>query len=122
MKKKNLIYIVIVLVVISAISYGIITKSSSKKTYDGFTQCITEQGAIMYGTDWCHFCQDQKKKFGKSFKYVNYINCDLNELECNTAGVEGYPTWVINGESYSGVQQLQYLSSLTKCELIADEN
>ena len=28
----------------------------------------------MYGTEWCPHCQDQKRAFGTSFKYVQYIN------------------------------------------------
>lgn len=117
MKKKTWIYLTITIVIISAIIYVITARAPSPGKYDAFATCLTEKGVKMYGTDWCHFCQDQKKKFGKSFKYVDYINCDTNQLECNSAGVEGYPTWVIDGESYSGVQPLNYLSTLTECGL-----
>lgn len=120
MKKKTWVYLTIAILILGGISY-LIAKPSPPGKYDAFATCLTEKGVKMYGTDWCHFCQDQKKKFGKSFKYVDYVNCDTNQKECNSAGVEGYPTWVINGESYSGVQSLKYLSTLTKCDLEANE-
>jgi len=116
MKKKSWIYIIIAILLVGGISY-LIAKPSSPNEYDAFAKCLTEQGAKMYGTDWCSYCQKQKKMFGKSFKYAPYVNCDTNQLECNSADVKGYPTWIVNGESYSGVQQLEYLSSLTGCSL-----
>ena len=71
----------------------------------------------MYGTDWCHYCKEQKKLFGKSFKFADYINCDKNKEVCLIEGVKGYPTWKINGESYPGVQNLETLANLTGCNL-----
>lgn len=66
--------------------------------YDNFAKCLTEKGVKMYGAYWCSHCQNQKKAFGDSFKYVTYIECaDPNsqgQLEvCTKAGITGYPTW-----------------------------
>ena len=58
--------------------------------YDAFAQCLTEKGAVMYGTDWCSHCQNQKAEFGKSFGYVRFVNCDLQKAECIENGVQGY--------------------------------
>ena len=44
--------------------------------YDGFAQCLTDAGATMYGTEWCHICKDQKELFGASFKNINFVDCD----------------------------------------------
>jgi len=85
--------------------------------YDAFAQCLTDKGAKMYGTGWCSHCQNQKKEFGSSFQYVDFIDCDLNQGECVKAGITGYPSWVINGEKYAGEQPLYRLASLTKCSL-----
>ncbi len=116
MKKKFFIFLFIFLILTAGI-YAIVKIRAMPGQYDGFAQCLTEKQVTMYGTDWCKYCQQQKGMFGKSFKYVNYVNCDFNEQECDTAGVQGYPTWEINGEVYSGVQPLEYLSSLSECEL-----
>ena len=59
----------------------------------------------------------QKEIFGKSFKYVAYIDCDKSKFACDSVGVTGYPTWIINEESYGGTQQLYKLAQLTGCGL-----
>ena len=88
--------------------------------YDTFATCLFEKGAKMYGTEWCSHCQSQKKMFGKSFKYIDYIDCDKDTNECLKNGVKGYPTWIIDGEKYTGEQPLQRLASLTDCKLVQD--
>jgi len=82
-----------------------------------FSQCLTDNGAVMYGTEWCSHCQNQKAAFGSAFKNINFVDCDKNQGECLKAGVQGYPTWMIDGESYSGEQPLEKLAGLTDCEL-----
>jgi len=82
---------------------------------DALAQCLTEQGAVMYGTEWCSHCKNQKASFGNSFQYINYVDCDKNGAACDAAGVTGYPTWVVNGQNYPGAQQLGRLASLAGC-------
>ena len=118
MNKK--LWVIIILVVVLGISFLVyrnITGSAVSGELDGFAQCLTDNGIKMYGTDWCSHCQNQKKLFGKSFKQIDFIDCDRNRSECLSAGIEGYPTWKINGESYPGEQSLERLSSLSGCEL-----
>jgi glutaredoxin len=85
--------------------------------FDSFAKCLTEKDVVMYGTDWCPHCKNQKAQFGNSFQYVDYVNCDNAKEVCDVAGVKGYPTWKINGENYPGEQSLSKLASLSKCEL-----
>ena len=85
--------------------------------FDAFAQCLTEKGAVMYGTEWCSHCQNQKALFGSSFKYITFIDCDQSDFTCNQAGVKGYPTWIIDGKSYPGEQSFYKLASLTGCNL-----
>lgn len=94
--------------------------SSGPREYDALAKCLTEKGATMYGTEWCDRCQSQKKMFGKSFKLINYVDCDRNKAECKEKGIRGYPTWVINGEKYPGEQSIDYLKALTGCELVEE--
>lgn len=110
---------VVIIVVVLAVMIFIINQvlNSGPGEYDDFAQCLTDNGVIMYGTDWCHFCKDQKSRFGKSFKLVNYVDCDRYKGECLSAGVEGYPTWVIDDEVKTGVQPLAELAAWTGCEL-----
>ena len=85
---------------------------------DSFAQCLTDRGVVMYGAEWCPHCQTQKKMFGKSFKYINYVECPQDPKRCLAAGIEGYPTWVINGEKLIGEQDLEILSKKTNCQII----
>ncbi|NJN73664.1 MAG: vitamin K epoxide reductase family protein [Limnothrix sp. RL_2_0] len=77
---------------------------------------LTEIGAIKYGAYWCPHCYEQKQLFGpEAFSKINYIECaeggkDPQPDLCTAANLEGFPTWDINGERYSGTQSLQKLS------------
>jgi glutaredoxin len=82
---------------------------------DELAQCLTEKGAVMYGTEWCGHCKNQKRAFGSSFEYINYVDCDESMGKCSQAGVTGYPTWVINGQNYPGEQSLSRLKQLAGC-------
>jgi glutaredoxin len=83
--------------------------------YDELAKCLTEKGVVMYGTEWCPHCQNQKKLFGDSFQYATYVDCDKNAAACNAAGVEGYPTWVIGDARYPGTQNLYDLAQNSGC-------
>jgi glutaredoxin len=115
-KAKTWTYVIIAGIVVIAI-YSFM-KDEGPGEYDSFAQCLTDKGIVMYGTDWCPHCKNQKKLFGKSFDYVNYVNCDLFKDACNVAGVTGYPTWKIENQNYPGTQALQKLSLLSDCPLV----
>ena len=78
---------------------------------------LTAIGAIKYGAWWCPHCHAQQTLFGKqAFEHVTYVECDEGGVDpqpqaCRAAGVQSYPTWEINGETYSGVQSLQSLAA-----------
>ncbi len=87
---------------------------------DSFAQCLTDKGAVFYGAYWCPHCNNQKELFGSSMKFVKYVECATQGTNdqtaaCNAAGITGYPTWIINGEQYSGEQSFAKLASLTGC-------
>ena len=113
MKKKIFFYFLFLLIV----SLVLIGCSNKPGKYDSFAQCLYEKEATMYGTEWCSHCKNQKAMFGKSFNYVNYVDCDLNQNECLKNGIKGYPTWIINKKPYPGEQSLNKLAYLTNCTL-----
>ncbi len=82
---------------------------------DELAICLTDKGAIMYGTNWCGHCKDQKAMFGNSFQYINFVDCDENTQECVANSVQGYPTWKINNQLYPGVMELSSLKQLSGC-------
>lgn len=116
--KLKIIFCFLLILTISAVLAGC---STGPGRYDDFAKCLTEKGATMYGTQWCSHCKNQKELFGKSFKYIDYVDCDYNKDECLRNGIRGYPTWKINDEKYPGEQPLYKLSSLSGCELVENE-
>jgi len=110
-------FIIILLVIIAIYGYKNITgRVVQPGEYDELAQYLTDQGVKMYGTEWCSHCKNNKKMFGKSFQYIDYIDCDKERDLCLEANVRGYPTWVINGENYPGEQSPERLASLTGYE------
>lgn len=76
-------------------------------------------GAKMYGAFWCSHCNDQKQMFGReAMKILDYVECFPNGAgkgkkmanECAATGLEGFPTWIINGKLMSGDQELSVLA------------
>ena len=111
-KMKKVILSLGVLLMIFLASCSSITgkATDSPGELDGFAQCLTDKGAKMYGTEWCSHCKSQKEMFGNSFQHINYIDCDKQSYLCQSAGVQGYPTWEIDGELYPGEQSFEELS------------
>ncbi len=104
--------IIISTIVLTACSTGNTVKSGQ---YDSLATCMTANGATMYGTEWCPHCKNQKEMFGNSFSLIDYVDCDRYKNECIGAGVEGYPTWKINGSNYAGTQNLYTLAEKSGC-------
>ncbi|WP_017295789.1 vitamin K epoxide reductase family protein [Geminocystis herdmanii] len=80
---------------------------------------LAENNAVMYSAYWCPHCYDQKLLFGKeAFKEMAKVECDPKGVapapqKCIDAKVRAFPTWVIDGTIYEGVQSLEKLAELT---------
>lgn len=124
MKKQIKFIIFIVLVIVIIIGIGIwANNNQTPSKYDQFAMCINGSGAKFYGTFWCSHCQNQKKMFGSSAKYLPYVECSSpngqEQLQvCKDAGIEGYPTWVFpDGKRLSGELSFEILAQNTNCPL-----
>ena len=87
---------------------------------DVFAKCLTAKGVKMYGAYWCPHCQAQKDMFGEAFQYVDYVECEGaqgNPSACAAAGIQGYPTWIINGKKLEGEQSFDGLATESGCTL-----
>lgn len=81
-------------------------------------ECLKEKGVIMYGTEWCGHCKNQKALFGDAFAKAAYVDCDAERQTCLDAGVRGFPTWIdAQGNQYPGTQQLDKLAEIGGCEM-----
>ncbi|KAJ4963923.1 hypothetical protein NE237_023862 [Protea cynaroides] len=76
-------------------------------------------GAKMYGAFWCSHCFEQKEMFGReAAKLLDYVECFPDGYKrgtkimkaCADAGIEGFPTWVINGQVLSGEREFSELA------------
>jgi hypothetical protein len=91
--------------------------------YDAFAKCLSSKQVKMYGAYWCPHCAEQKEEFGKSFRYVSYIECAIKDSRemapaCKAAGVQHYPTWQFGASPLvEGKFSLQELSDKTGCSL-----
>lgn len=113
----------IVAIIVGALAIGGFLVWGAKKEaepgkYDTFAKCLAEKQVTMYGAAWCSHCQNEKKAFGASFKYVPYVECPDNPKVCLDKGVNGYPTWIFpDGKKLEGEQGLLNLSKESGCPL-----
>ncbi len=106
------ILIVVMVFVLSA------SENKNNPALDIFAKCLSEKGVTMYGVDWCPHCQNEKKEFEDSFKYVNYVECPKEPQKCLALGIEGYPTWIFaDGKRLVGEQGLEKLVKESECAL-----
>ncbi len=71
--------------------------------------------STLYVQTGCVHCEEQKDLFGENVQYLNIVDCikEDSRQQCIDAGIEGTPTWIINGQKYSGVQSIEKLKELT---------
>ncbi len=124
MNKQNKIILIFAAILIFFILIFAILDLNVSETglnYDNFAKCITERGAVMYGAETCSHCKEQKKTFGNSFKYVNYVECPDNINLCLEKGIDGYPTWLIGTSTrvigFDKNSTMQEISDATGCLL-----
>jgi|SRR3989338_601697 len=122
---KTLLFIgIAVLLIVLALFFVLKSGTNyNRADVDAFAKCITEKGAVMYGTFWCPHCANVKKMFGESFSYVKYVECDPRgddeqSLLCIEKGIENYATFEFNNDSNSwlvGEPSFEELSEKTGC-------
>ncbi|MBE9137172.1 hypothetical protein IQ254_08135 [Nodosilinea sp. LEGE 07088] len=79
---------------------------------------LTSTGSLMYGAYWCPHCADQKAIFNDAADLLPYVECAADGENaqpdlCQQRGIQGYPTWEIDGQLYPGVRSLEELATLS---------
>lgn len=108
-------------------SCAILLSGCTAQTVDltPFAQCLTNNGAVMYGAFWCPHCLDQKKMFGPAWSQIKFVECDprgqnANPELCEQHNIKGFPTWEVNNKQLQGgLLGLDELSKATNCPLPA---
>jgi len=95
-----------------------ITTISTKEKIN-FAKYLSENKIVMYSAYWCPHCNDQKQLFGKqAFEELIIVECakdgkNNNYKLCQEKAIEGFPSWEINNEIYSGTRSLEELAQMT---------
>jgi uncharacterized membrane protein len=88
----------------------------------GLAEHLSKTDAKFYGASWCPHCNEQKTKFGSSVKRIPYVECSPGGQRapsapiCKEKNITSYPTWIINGQRYTGIQELDTLAQASKYE------
>ncbi len=96
----------------------VINKSNTSKV--SLARHLKSSGAIMYSAYWCPHCHDQKEMFGaEAASELMIIECatdgeDSKYELCQAKGIDGYPSWEINGIIESGVRPLEELANASR--------
>lgn len=121
--KKRYVALAITVILIGLFSNWAYSTATAPGKYDEFAKCLNLEDAKFYGAFWCPHCAEQKAMFGKSVKYLNYIECSTPDRRAQTpvcidAGIESYPTWEFADDSrINGVATMQQLEDKTGCTL-----
>ena len=93
----------------------LVTTESSPATL-ALAEHLTGTGAVMYSAYWCPHCHQQKQLFGKeATDKLKVLECAAdgqnNQADlCRSKGLQGFPSWEINGSIESGVASLETLA------------
>lgn len=115
---KHLAIVAIVAVAAVAVYYigAFLTgRATEVGNYDDLAKCLTDKGAVMYGSKYCGHCENQKELFGNSFQYITYVECTEQTQLCQENGVRAVPAWEINGELHVGFKSLDELALMVGC-------
>lgn len=83
---------------------------------DTFAQCITKKWAVLYGAKTCPHCLEQRKMFGDSVQYVDYVECTEEYERC--ADLKWVPVWKFaDWSQVEGRQSFSTLAEKTHCTL-----
>jgi hypothetical protein len=110
MKKRTWVSIGIIIFII--ILSTMIIKTRGNGTPQETVMCIGKN-AELYIQLGCNACKHQEEMFGENYEYLTVIDCWYEREKCGN--IEYTPTWIINGEKYIGVQQIEKLKELTGC-------
>ena len=119
MRKEKLITVGILVFILLVAGGVIYLKSTSFSIKDFPAEEVAKyigEHSVLYVQTGCIHCKEQEDLFGINVKYLNIIDCissSENTQLCTDAGIEGTPTWIINGEKYAGVLSIEKLKELT---------
>jgi len=80
-----------------------------------FATCVG-RSATLYGAPWSESYLEQIALFDSAYSLLTIVDCDENPARCNAAGIQKYPTWMIDGDSLGSLTPVE-LAKRTGCDL-----
>ena len=119
MNKEKLITIGIVVLILLLAGGIMYFKSTGLTTQNTASEEVAKyigEHSIVYTQAGCSHCIEQENLFGDNWKYVTSVDCISSQEStqaCINANITATPTWMINGQQYTGVQSIEKLKELT---------
>ncbi len=80
---------------------------------------LTANNVKFYGAYWCDHCLKQKSLFGaEATSKLPYVECAAGGANsqrqlCKEKNIQMFPTWVINGQYFTGTRDLKEIAAMT---------
>lgn len=113
-KKRNVIIMTLLVILIIASIFVIFYFKGQINPEEDLMKCIAEKSQI-YVSRTCSHCAEQKIILGDYVGLFNMTDCLEESEKCAALGIPGYPTWIINNQTYFGVQDIDELKEKTGC-------
>ncbi|MBI4457949.1 vitamin K epoxide reductase family protein [Candidatus Uhrbacteria bacterium] len=111
--------------VFSLAAYGLQREPAPTRDYSILAQCLTGQGASMYGSYICPACAKQKRLFGAAFNFIDEVECHPRGPEpqverCVAKRIAKTPTWIqerggVEARRIEGVWTPEELAEMFGC-------
>ena len=112
MKKRNIFFLIIFFIILVII---LITFLKADNNHDSkVIKCIAEKSKL-YVSKTCGHCAGQKEILGEYLDLFEVIDCTTETQKCIDNEILYVPTWLINGEKYTGKKSISELKELTRC-------
>jgi len=110
--------VIVILFIVVILAFQEVNTEGNNISLDAFAQCLSDRGAVMYGTYSCSFCRKQKQLFGDSFRFISYVECTQEPDRCVADGIDVTPIWLFPNEKKAiGLQSFEALAAETGCSL-----
>ncbi len=110
--------VIVILFIVVILAFQEVNMEGNNVALDAFAQCLSDRGAVMYGTYSCPVCKKQKQLFGDSFRFIPYVECMEESDRCVANNIEKVPTWIFSNEKKAiGLQSFEALAAETSCSL-----
>jgi glutaredoxin len=94
----------------------IVVESASGSSELSLARHLKQIHAKIYTAYWCPHCHAQLSLFGlQASQQLERIECDPEGQDakpelCKAVKIQSYPTWIIKGQRYEGIQSLNDLA------------